>query len=92
MWVGGGRALPLKRVVTILDLRNTIGTKGARKIGQALQVNRALKMLHLHGCCCPDALAGENERLLEVNRVLEAKLLAVMMSMHARLGAGSGLN
>jgi hypothetical protein len=48
-------------------------------------------MLHLHGCRCPDALAGENERLLEGNRALDAKLLAVMMSMHARLGAESGL-
>ena len=45
LWEGGGRAigqaLALKRVLTILDLRNNIGTNGARKIGQAIQVNRA---------------------------------------------------
>ena len=66
-----------------------IGTKGARKIGQALQVNRVLTTIDLNGS--RDALAWEIERLLVINRALDTKLLAVMMSTHARLGADSGL-
>ena len=36
-------------------------------------------------------LVFETDRLLAVNTALDSKLLALMMSMHARLGAGSGL-
>ena len=38
-----------------------------------------------------NALTGEIERLVAVNRALDTKLLAVVMSMHARLGADSCL-
>ena len=54
-----------------------------------MQGNRALTALHLPGC--PDALAEEIHRLLVVNTTLDYKLLAVMMSTHARLGAKSAL-
>ena len=77
-------------MLTNLDLSYTdIGTKGATKIGQALQVNRVLTTIDLNGS--RDALAWEIERLLVINRALDTKLLAVMMSTHARLGADSGL-
>ena len=77
-------------MLTNLDLSYTdIGTKGARKIGQALQVNLVLTTIDLNGS--RDALAWEIERLLVINRALDTKLLAVMMSTHARLGADSGL-
>jgi hypothetical protein len=53
----------------------------------ALALNTTLTLI-FHG---DNALAGEIQRLVAVNRALDAKLLAVMMSMHARLGAESGL-
>jgi hypothetical protein len=92
-----GQALAVNRVLTDLDLSsNDIGTKGARKIGQALQVNRALTTLHpdYHNLNYREgdyALAREIQRLVVVNRAPDTKLLAVMMSMHAHLGAESGL-
>jgi threonine/homoserine efflux transporter RhtA len=36
-------------------------------------------------------LLTEIDTLLAVNTALDTKLMAVMMSMHARLGAASGL-
>ena len=53
----------------------------------ALALNTTLTLI-FHG---DNALAGEIQRLVAVNRALDAKLLAVMMSTHARLGAESGL-
>ena len=58
--------------------------QGVRKIGQSLQVDCALTTLDLDSS---NALAGEIQRL----RALDANLLVVMMSMHTRLGAESGL-
>ena len=43
------------------------------------------------GYIVDEGLPTEIDRSLAVNRALDSKLLAVMMSMHARLGAGSGL-
>jgi hypothetical protein len=44
-----------------------------------------------HGTALDRGLQAEINRFLAVNRALVTKLLAVLMSMHARLGAGSGL-
>ena len=43
------------------------------------------------GYIVDEGLPTEIDRSLAVNRALDSKLFAVMMSMHARLGAASGL-
>ena len=72
--------------------------KGARQIAKALQVNHVLTELDLEiqlgerdFYSRHQGLRTEIYRFLAVNRALDSKLLALMMSMHARLGAGSGL-
>jgi hypothetical protein len=81
-----GKALAVNKTLMELDLGySEIGTNGARKVGQALQVNRAL---HLDG---RNALVWEIDKLVAVKRDLDAKLLAVIMSMHACIRAESGL-
>jgi hypothetical protein len=73
---GAGRsirkALTVNRVLITLDLEyKDIGTKGARKIGPALHVNRALSTILLNS---NNALAGEIGGLVAVKRALDAKL------------------
>ena len=85
--------LEVNKALIFLDLRfNRIGGKGARKIAKALQVNHVLTTLRLNLEAGLDkGLLAEVYRFVAVNRALDSKLLAVMMSMHARLGAESDL-
>ena len=87
------QALALNKTLTSLDLRfNCIGDKGVRKIAKALQVNHVLTAMRLAERQGLDVgLLDEVDRFVAVNRALDSKLVAVMMSMHARLGAESGL-
>ena len=86
------QALQVNNVLTTLHLYdNPIGAKGATKIAKALQVNHVLTTLDLDDCGLDEGLLHEIDRFIAVNRALDSKVLAVMMSMHARLGAESGL-
>ena len=86
------QALAVNKALTSLNLdSNGIGDKGARKIAKALQVNHVLTTLHLDCQGLDEGLLAEVDRFVAVNRALDSKLVAVMMSMHARLGAASGL-
>ena len=86
------QALAVNRALTSLNLRfNQIRDKGARKIAKALQVNHVLTTLHLAEDGFDEGLLAEVDWFVAVNRALDSKLVAVMMSMHARLGAESGL-
>ena len=84
--------LEVNKALTTLDLKyNRIGGKGARKMAKALQVNHVLTTLDLDNKGLDEGLRTEVRRFVAVNRALDSKLLAGMMSMHARLGAESGL-
>ena len=48
-------------------------------------------MLYLDDEGLDESLLDEVDRFVAVNEALDSKLVAVMMSMHARLGAESGL-
>ena len=86
------QALEVNKALTDLDLRdNRIRGKGARKMAKALQVNHVLTTLRLEGQGLDERLLVEVDRFGAVNRALDSKVLAGMMSMHARLGAESGL-
>jgi hypothetical protein len=95
------RAVNVNMTLTTLGLHNNrIQAKGATKIAKALQVNHVLTTLHLYNPGCgyhfdknelDKGLLIEIDRLLTVNMALDTKLLAVMMSTHARPGAGNGL-
>ena len=86
------QALEVNKALTNLDLSsNRIRGKGARKIAQALQVNHVITMLYLDDEGLDEGLLDEVDRFVAVNEALDSKLVAVMMSMHARLGAESGL-
>lgn len=86
------QALEVNKALTDLDLRdNRIRGKGARKMAKALQVNHVLTTLRLEGQGLDERLLGEVHRFVAVNGALDSKVLAGMMSMHARLGAESGL-
>ena len=86
------QALEVNKALTNLDLRNNrIRGKGARKMAKALQVNHVLTTLRLEGQGLDERLLGEVHRFVAVNGALDSKVLAGMMSMHARLGAESGL-
>ena len=60
-------------------------------MAKALQVNHVLTTLRLEGQGLDERLLGEVHRFVAVNGALDSKVLAGMMSMHARLGAESGL-
>ena len=87
------QAMEVNKALTDLNVRdNRIRDKEARKIAKALQVNHVLTTLRLeefHGL--DEGLLAEVDRFLAVNRALDSKLVAVIMSMHSRLGAESGL-
>ena len=86
------QALEVNTALTVLDLgNNCIRGKGARKMAKALQVNHVLTTLRLEGQGLDERLLGEVDRFVAVNGALDSKVLAGMMSMHARLGAESGL-
>jgi hypothetical protein len=71
--------------------KRALGVAWRHKIAKALQVNHVLTTLHLDGQGLDEGLLAEVDRLDAVNRALDSKLLAVMMSMHSRLGAENGL-
>jgi hypothetical protein len=84
-----GQALQVNRALTTLRLNNCPDA-----LAMALRVSHLghfIPRLHFSDIARDQGFLTEIDRLLVVNRALDSKLLAVMMSVHARLGARSGL-
>ena len=70
---------------------NLVGIGGGLAIGEASTLNKTLNELFLSTNALDAGLPTEIDRWLGIIRALYTKLLAVMMSMHARLWVGSCL-